>query len=136
MSKFAVLLLTVPVLVGLGALLFLRDDKPKGIPAASETDREIWLFTQGFKGELTDTQELIVPSPEDAVFAEYAAMQAAQGYPLAQYAGQSACRYTYRLTTGGLYAELLCADGILIGAMCFDPVTHRMYGADGKPYTS
>lgn len=112
---------------------FSRHDKPTGIPAATETDREIYLFTQGWKGEPDpDERTVIVPDAADAVFAPYAALQAQQGLPVADFAGKTAQVYTYRLYQSELYAELLCADGELIGAMCYDPAAPEMLSIQGK----
>lgn len=124
------LILPAAVFLGVGVLL-MQPGTPEGICAAQETDREIYLFTQGWKGEQIAAQEVIVPDGQDAVFADYAALQTAQGLPLSDYAGHSAVRYTYRLRDAPLYAELLTADGILIGAACYDPETHVLLPIQG-----
>ena len=94
-------LLAGAVIVG-GAAAFTLHDKPTGIPAATETDREIYLFTQGWKGEPDpDERTVIVPDAADAVFAPYAALQAQQGLPVADFAGKAAQVYTYRLYQSG-----------------------------------
>lgn len=105
---------------------------PAGIPAAQASDREIYLFTQGWKGYECAVREVIIPAPDDPVFVEYAALQEAQGLPLAAHTGEQGFCYTYELQqSGGLYAQLLTAGGELIGAACYDPESGALYGIGG-----
>ena len=134
MKLQAVILITTGVVLTAGILLLHLPERETPIPAATETDRQLWLFAQGYKGREISAEEIVVPDPEDPVFADYAAMQAEQGLPLDRYAGQPAVRCIYELEQTPLYAELLVSDGVLIGAMCCDPAEHTMRRISGKPY--
>ena len=118
-----------------GVLLLCLWSEPDGIPAASGDERTLYLFSQGWKAREETRQEITVPDCEDAVFAAYAALQARQGMPLKHYEGKRAVRYLYRLEQSELYAELMTADGILIGAACLDPGSHTLLDIAGKPFT-
>ena len=127
------------VLAGMGIVLcagvwwLASPDELSGIPAGTEEERMLYLFAQGFKGREQSAQEIIVPDCSDAVFADYAALQTAQGLPLEQCSGKPAVRYVYELEQTNLYAELLVADGMLIGAMCCNPAKHEILAISGKP---
>jgi hypothetical protein len=127
------------VFAGMGVALcaglwwFATPDEPSGIPAGTGEERMLYLFAQGFKGREQSVQEITVPDVSDVVFADYAALQAAQGLPLAEYSGKPAVRYVYTLEQTDFYAELLVADSILIGAMCCNPAKHEMFTISGKP---
>ncbi|HPE15878.1 MAG TPA: DUF4830 domain-containing protein [Oscillospiraceae bacterium] len=74
--------------------------------------------------EPLSSAELTVPLTLDGVYADYAALQEEQGYPLADYCGRRAVRYTYAVTnypTGeaNVQANLLICDGTVIaGDLC------------------
>ena len=103
-----------------------------GIPASTADERLVYLFTQGWKGEEIAAGEVIIPESTGVGYAGFAELQKAQDLPLSRFAGSKAMRYTYRLAQSGLYAELLCADGILIGAMCYDPTAGEMRTIRGE----
>lgn len=133
MKTRTVCLLALPAAVLLGTgVLMMRHAPQEGIPAAQEDDRRVYLFMQGWKGDEIAVQEVTVPESDDTVFSEYAALQESQGLPLARFRGECAVRYTYQLRDSALYAELLAADGILIGAACYDPETHVWLDIQGN----
>lgn len=118
------LLVLPPLLVGAAALVLChapRRETAVQIPCAGEEARIAYLAAKGWHGTLVGSRAVIVPDPEDLVFAPYAQMQVQQHLPLAEYAGVRAVEYTYALGEADLYAQLLCADGILIGAVCYVP---------------
>ncbi len=116
-------------------LWFLRPgESAETIPAGTDAERLLYLFAQGHKGRETAAQEIVIPDADDPVFADYAAMQAEQGLPVTEYAGQPAVRYVYALEQSELCAELLVSDGVLVGAMCCDPSERTMRRISGKPY--
>lgn len=117
------------------AAFLARSHVPSGIPASTPDERMVYLFTQGWKGEEIGSDEVVIPESTDVVYLDFAQLQKAQGLPLARYAGCRAMRYTYRLAQSDLYAELVCADGILVGAMCYDPAAGEMYTIQGKAVT-
>lgn len=134
MKLHPVLILTAGIGLSIGCLLFCLHDRAEPIPAGTETERQLWLFAQGWKGREISMQEITIPDADDPVFAAYAAMQAEQGLPLERYTGQAAQRYVYELEQSPLYAELLTVDGALVGAMCCDPADHTMRRISGRPY--
>lgn len=127
---FKYLLIAPPVLL-CAAALYLSHWTPAqthpDIPASTEEERLSWLAVQGIDAEPIASQAAVIPSDFGGIYAEYAALQETQGLPLAEYAGESAVCTTY-LVKGHeplLYAELLTADGILIGAQCYAPEESR-----------
>ena len=78
----------------------------------------LWLL--GWDASLFATQTVIVPD-EDAVYTDYASLQRVQNLPLDRFAGKRAVLYTYTLRDSSLCAELLIADGVIIGAQCYLP---------------
>ena len=115
------ILLVIPAAACTVALLFhARKPEPLTIPAATETERTAFLRSCGWDASLFATQTVIVPD-EDAVYTDYAALQRVQNLPLDRFAGKRAVLYTYTLRDSSLCAELLTADGVLIGAQCYLP---------------
>lgn len=115
-----------PVLLCAAALaLHCRETSPGSVPiaAASEEERIRYLRSEGWEGELLSAQAVTVPA-EETVPEAYAGLQRRQQLPLHEHAGTQGMVYLYSLRNSDLYAELLTADGILIGAQCFDPSVH------------
>ena len=128
------ILIVSGILLCAGLALFRLPGRAAVIPAATAEERQLYLFSQGHKCREETMQAVIVPDAADAVLSDYVSMQAEQGLPFADYAGQEAERYVCRLEQSELYAELLVCDGILIGAMCCDPAKHTMLRITGRPY--
>lgn len=115
------ILLTVPILLCAGLLLFRsKKAEPLTIPAATETERIAFLRSCGWDASLFSSQTVIVPD-EDDTYADYMALQHIQNLPLTRFTGERAVLYTYTLQGSSLCAELLTADGVLIGAQCYLP---------------
>ena len=133
------LLVLPPMLVGGLALVLChagrREAAMPQIPCAVEEERLSYLAQKGWHGELLGSRAVIVPDVQDAVFSDYAALQVQQHLPLAGYAGKRAVEYTYRLEEEPLYAQLLCADGILIGAACYTPGEGDLLTIGAVPFT-
>ncbi|MBE6876201.1 MAG: DUF4830 domain-containing protein [Ruminococcus sp.] len=101
------------------------------IRALTESDRSAWLMLQGWNGELLSSRPVTVPAEITEIYTDYASLQTLQRLPLMQYAGKHGILYTYQLENSDLYAELLTADGMLIGAQCYRPgdgITRNMHG--------
>lgn len=105
------------------------------IRAATESDRSAWLMLQGWNGELLHSRAVTVPFEITEEYTDYVSLQTKLRLPLMQYAGKHGIVYTYRLEQSGLYAELLTADGILIGAQCYEPEEGRTLDMHGKSVT-
>lgn len=130
-------LLAVPPLLLCAAAVCFSHSNTQGkhlkIPAATESERLSWLASQGLEAERLSSQAVTIPMDFGGTYAAYAALQAAQLLPLTAYAGERAVCTTYEIRESEplMYAELLTADGILIGAQCYHPeegVTLTMQG--------
>lgn len=107
------------------------------IPAGTQAQQLEWLAAQGIEAQQALTQEITVPVDFSGNYADYAALQELQQLPLRKYAGKSALCATYRIENGAqpMYAELLIADGILIGAQCYTPEGGQTLDLRGEPFT-
>ncbi len=131
--KMTLLLAVLPLLLCAGLLLLRPEQEEAGIPAADEAVRLAWLESQGLSCEPVSSAGVTIPLHMDGTYASYAALQQALGLPLAAHSGESGMLYTYYVKGSDppLYAELLTADGILIGAQCYfphDSITRDLQG--------
>ena len=119
MKKYSLLLIPAAVII---ALVCCHQNTPvlPSIPAATEDQRIAFLRSEGWEGPPIGTQTITIPQP-DGIYADYAALQAQQQLPLTEYIGQQEMLYTYALKGTDLIDELLTAEGVLIGAQCYDP---------------
>ncbi len=62
-----------------------------------------------------EIRELVIPRSFSGVFADYAALQARQGYPLAEYGGMEAKRYSFRVLNHPSGEESIVADLVVCG---------------------
>ena len=62
-----------------------------------------------------ETKELIIPRSFTGVYADYAALQTSQGYPLTEYGGMRATRYTFRVNNYPSGEEGIVADVVVSG---------------------
>ena len=125
------LLLLPPALLCCVAILFHQQkNAPRMIRAVTETDRSAWLMLQGWHSNFLSSRPVAIPEnfPES-----YSHLQELLHLPLHQYAGKHGVLYTYQLENSSLYAELLTADGMLIGAQCYDPEQQTTLDFQGKP---
>lgn len=125
-------------LFGMGFAVFLHFRDPvQEIPAATQAQQLEWLAAQGLDAEPAETQEIRIPLDFSGNYADYAALQSQLQLPLRKYAGKSALCATYRIENGTqpMYAELLIADGILIGAQCYTPEGGQTLDLRGEPFT-
>lgn len=128
-------LLLLPLLC-VGTVLLLRESPPEPltVPAGTEEERLAFLRSEGWEGTYIASQTVTVPA-EDGVFSAYAGLQRSRGLPLDEYVGREAVIYTYSLRHTTLCAELLTADGILIGAQCYDPEVHLTLDLRGELFS-
>ena len=114
-------LAVLPGALCLVAWLWLsRPPETRQIPAGTEDERLAFLSTCGMEGALLSEQHVTVPG-EDAAFTRYIALQRLQSLPLGAHTGEQGTVYTYSIAGSSLRAELLCADGLLIGAQMYLP---------------
>ena len=85
-------------------------------------DRIKFLEQFGWKvtSEPLETEEVLIPSDFDKVFAGYNEIQKSQGLDLGQYRNKHLTRYTYEVTNydgydGTVYANLLIYKGRVVG---------------------
>ena len=141
MKRYAkYLLIAPPLLICTAAVCLCRSssgDAQQEIPAASEEQRAQYLAMQGLHAKVLYAEPVVIPWEFGGCYAEYAALQEFQQLPLAGYAGRSASCITYEVTDSDplLYAELLTADGILIGAQCYHPEDGQVLTIQGEPFS-
>ncbi len=104
------------------------------IPAATEEERLHWLASQGLQAQELSSRCVTIPSEFSGTYACYAALQEQQHLPLTAHAGAQAVCITYEVTDcePPLYAELLTAEGLLIGAQCYHPEEGIILDMQGK----
>ena len=114
-------LAVLPGLLFLGIWFWAgKPPETKQIPAGTEDERLAFLASCGITGQLLSEQHITVPG-EDAIFADYIALQRLQQLPLAAHTGEAGTVYTYIIDSSSLRAELLCTDTLLIGAQLYLP---------------
>ncbi len=142
MKRCVKYLLILPPLLLCGLALCLSHGSPVGtateIPAATEDERIRWLASQGLRAELLGSQTVTVPLDFSGSYAGYAALQEHLQLPLAAYAGEAAACITYKITDSEpqMYAELLTANGLLIGAQCYLPEEGVTLDMQGHVFTA
>lgn len=129
------MLAVLPLLAGAVLLLRSRPEPPERIPVQTEEERTAWLRAQSWEPLSCTEQEVTVPQQMTGVYAGYAALQTYQHLPLPEYSGQRGVLYTYVLKDTQLCAELLAADGILIGAQCYLPEESVTLDMKGNPFS-
>lgn len=139
MKNFLKYLLILPpaLLCCIAVILSHQKKQPAAdqIQAATESDRSAWLMLQGWNGEFLYSRPVTVPEEFPESYAEYVNLQLRLRLPLEQYAGRHGVVYTYQLENSDLYAELLTADGMLIGAQCYYPEEHITRNMKGHKIT-
>lgn len=108
------------------AVVYLRWDKgtqPEAQTFTGETNEERVAFLQSFgwqtEAEAAETREVMIPAQFDDVYQNYNAMQQAQGFDLAPYAGEIVTQYKYKITNypgeTEVFATLLVYGRLIIG---------------------
>ncbi len=129
--KIAVLLVAVAAVVVASAMVITGNGEPAtkdnsvNIMAENSAERTAFLSQFGWKISVdpVEVSEVIIPEDFDAGYAEYAAMNKAQGFDLEPYKGVRAKRWTYDVLnypdlenmTGTVQANLLVCEGRVIG---------------------
>ena len=131
------LLLPPAILCCIAVVISHQKNAPsaEAVPALTETDRNSWLMLKGWKAELLSSRIVTVPETLPETLSDYLTLQTRLRLPFSDYAGKHGTVYTYRLENSSLYAELLTADGILIGAECYSPEKPEILDMNGKPVT-
>lgn len=112
------------LLAGIILLVSLRGRRPKSEPpvktpltVSSASDAVSYLQSLGWQvdPEPLETKELVIPRSFTGVYADYAALQAEQGYPIAEYGGMKATRYTFRVRNYPSGEKDIVADLVVCG---------------------
>lgn len=112
--------------VVVAAVLFLRwqkGEEPAPQQFFGETGEERMAFLTSFGWEVdaqaSEQREVMIPAEFDDVYQAYNAMQQAQGFDLAPYAGEVVTQYKYHITNypgePEVYATLLVYGRLIIG---------------------
>ena len=119
----AALMLIICVLAGCGEK---KEQAP--IPAATNAQRLSYLGERGWQvdPEPLETLALQLPHELEQDYSDYVKLQAGQGFPFAQCAGQTASRYTYQVNNypgydGPVQINLWVCGGVLVGGDVIAP---------------
>ena len=103
--------------------LKMQGAEPKPAEYFGETGEERISFLESFGWQVdpepTETREVMIPAEFNDVYQNYNAMQQAQGFDLAPYAGQVCTQYKYHVSNypgeTEVYATLLVQGRLIIG---------------------
>ena len=96
------------------------------ISCASEADRAAYLTSLGWEfDDAVQQKQVTIPTEFNEVYQRYSALLAKEGFRLEDYKGKQAEIYTYQIKNydgnDRIIADLIVADGVLIGADLCDP---------------
>ena len=124
-KRKCVAILAVIVVVAAAALLLAGcfSDKEHTITLTATTAMASYLQEKGWQVDPAplETLDLQLPASLSDTWHDYVALQAEQGFPFTDFAGQSVRRYTFRVTNypgmeNGVQANLyLCGDTLIGG---------------------
>lgn len=126
-SKKRIIAFLILAAAVVGAVLYLRWDRgeaPEQKQFFGETNEERIAFLQSFGWQTetgpAETREVMIPAQFDDVYQNYNAMQQAQGFDLAPYAGEIVTQFKYKITNypGGeteVFATLLVYGRLIVG---------------------
>ena len=120
----AAAVIALVMIIGKGEKPAATDDSAVNYKAESAAERTAFLSQFGWKisEDPVEVSEVIIPENFDDGYAEYAAMNKAQGLDLEPFKGVRAKRWTYNVlnypgleNSGSVQANLLIYDGRVIG---------------------
>ncbi len=123
---FVSLLALVVALIILCVALRGKVRPPESTPAAPLTvsnasEAAAYLKNLGWELESTplEVRDLVIPRSFTGAYADYAALQAQQGFPIAEYGGMKATRYSFRVlnypgASGEIVADLVVSGQTVI----------------------
>ena len=124
----AILALTGIIVI---VLTFLSNHNGKTVDAsatvscATQDERKAYITSLGYTFGKESSKEVIIPDEFNEVYKSYNEIQKKQGFDLEKYKGKKAIIYTYNITNyednENVIADLLVANGVLIGADLCDP---------------
>ncbi len=117
-AALALVLIAVILLVGLRSIGGAEKEKTpaaSGIADAAGAARYLASLGWQVEPQPLEVKELVIPRNFSGVYADYAALQARQGYPLAEYGGMEARRYSFRVLNHPSGEENIVADLVVCG---------------------
>ena len=87
----------------------------QGIANAADAVRYLNDLGWQVDAEPLEVKHLVIPRAFTGVYADYAALQARQGFPIAEYGGMEAVRYTFRVRNHPSGGEDIVADLVVCG---------------------
>ncbi|MBR3555557.1 MAG: DUF4830 domain-containing protein [Oscillospiraceae bacterium] len=113
----ALLLIAVILLVSLHSIGGSGKPAPETAGIADADDAARYLAGLGWQVEPQplEIRELVIPRSFSGAYADYASLQEKQGYPLAEYGGMEARRYSFRVLNHPSGAESVVADLVVCG---------------------
>ena len=116
-AAIALLLVAVILLVSLRSIGGKKASAPEPAGIADAADAARYLAGLGWQVELQplEVRDLVIPRSFSGVYADYAALQEKQGYPLAEYGGMEARRYSFRVLNHPSGEENIVADLVVCG---------------------
>lgn len=146
-SKKELLLLIIGIILFAAAVTYVLWPKgdnrtallvQKGYSIEAENAEQRTAFAEQFgwdiDAEPVEVREVVIPSQFGEVYEKYNKIQLEQGFDLAQYKGERAKRWTYRVTnypgtTDVVYINILVRDGVVIGGdVCSTALDGFMHG--------
>ncbi len=95
------------------------------ISCATKEQRAEYLTSLGWEFSTESEKEITIPEVFNDVYNNYNSVLKKQGFNLEDHRGKTATMYTYSITNYGssndIIADLIVADGVLIGADLCDP---------------
>ena len=119
----AFLFLAAAVVAAVAYLRWGKGTEPQAQTFTGETNEERVAFLQSFGWQTeagpAETREVMIPAQFNDVYQNYNAMQQAQGFDLAPYAGEVVTQYKYKVTNypgeTEVFATLLVYGRLIIG---------------------
>ena len=113
----ALLLIAVILLVSLRSIGGSGKPSQEKTGVADASDAARYLSDLGWQvdAQPLEIRELVIPRSFSGVYADYAALQSKQGYPLAEYGGMEARRYSFRVLNHPSGEENIVADLVVCG---------------------
>jgi hypothetical protein len=119
----AFLVLAAAVVAAVVYLRWGKGTEPQAQTFTGETNEERVAFLQSFGWQTeagpAETREVMIPAQFNDVYQNYNAMQQAQGFDLAPYAGEVVTQYKYKVTNypgeTEVFATLLVYGRLIIG---------------------
>ena len=118
-AALALLLIAVILLVSLRSIggSGKAAQEPAGIADAEDAARYLAGLGWQVEPQPLEIRELVIPRSFTGVYADYAALQAKQGYPLSEYGGMEARRYSFRVLNHPIAGDIqsTALDGFMTG---------------------